>query len=170
MLKITVDRKVIINVFKFQQWLLCWGPWHLAFANAFQATAIEGRLVGMNGVTIPYLYLGIFDGHGGAGCAIKERFFFSHFFPIVGIDGRFLNCSSNLQTYFGRNNKFLAQVSKELHAILHEGLEDVLPYMAFPEKMNSSATVTPNGSSNRNGMQGQIIWKMNYIYIRGIRV
>ncbi len=60
---------------------------------------IEGRLVGMNGVAIPYMYLGIFDGHGGSGCAIK--------------------------------------VSKELHAILHEGLEDVLPYMAFPEKMNS---------------------------------
>lgn len=80
--------------------------------NEDQATVIEGRLVGMNGVAIPYLYVGLFDGHGGAGCAIK--------------------------------------VSKELHAILHEGLEDVLPYMAFPEKMNSP---TPNGSNNKNGMQ-----------------
>ena len=34
---------------------------------------IEGQLVGMNGVAIPYLYLGLFDGHGGAGCAIKAR-------------------------------------------------------------------------------------------------
>ena len=39
----------------------------------FQATVIEGQLVGMNGVAIPYLYLGLFDGHGGAGCAIKAR-------------------------------------------------------------------------------------------------
>ena len=46
---------------------------------------LEGRLVGMNGVAIPYLYIGLFDGHGGAGCAIKEQpesefipFFFPH--------------------------------------------------------------------------------------------
>ena len=45
----------------------------MLFVNAFQATVIEGRLVGMNGVAIPYLYLGLFDGHGGAGCAIKVR-------------------------------------------------------------------------------------------------
>ena len=44
-----------------------------SFSNSFQATVIEGQLVGMNGVAIPYLYLGLFDGHGGAGCAIKAR-------------------------------------------------------------------------------------------------
>ena len=47
-------------------------------------------------MTIPYLYVGLFDGHGGAGAAVK--------------------------------------ISKELHSMLHEGLEDVLPYMTNPDK------------------------------------
>ena len=46
--------------------------WIGTYKKTFQATVLEGRLVGMNGVAIPYLYIGLFDGHGGAGCAIKE--------------------------------------------------------------------------------------------------
>ena len=51
----------------------------------FQATVIEGQLVGMNGVAIPYLYLGLFDGHGGAGCAIKARKSSTHTFKPAQI-------------------------------------------------------------------------------------
>jgi len=58
---------------------------------------VESKLIGMNGVTIPYLYIGIFDGHGGPGAAVK--------------------------------------VSKELHGLLHESLEDVLPYIVNPDKL-----------------------------------
>eukprot|EP00095_Tigriopus_kingsejongensis_P001652 maker-scaffold801_size95070-snap-gene-0.20 protein:Tk01652 transcript:maker-scaffold801_size95070-snap-gene-0.20-mRNA-1 annotation:"hypothetical protein DAPPUDRAFT_323991" len=70
--------------------------------NEDQATVHEGKLKGMNGVEIPYLYVGIFDGHGGWGAAIK--------------------------------------VSKELHTMLHEGLEDILPYMVNPEKLCDQPT------------------------------
>ena len=52
--------------------------------------------MGANGVSIPYLYVGLFDGHGGAGCAVK--------------------------------------VSKELHKLLHESLDDVLPYFSDKNK------------------------------------
>lgn len=68
--------------------------------NEDQATVHEGQLKGMNGVIIPYLYVGVFDGHGGSGAAVK--------------------------------------VAKELHGILHEGLEDVLPYMVSANKPSSN--------------------------------
>jgi protein phosphatase 1H len=41
--------------------------------NEDQATVVEGKLIGMNGVTIPYLYVGVFDGHGGPGAALKVK-------------------------------------------------------------------------------------------------
>ena len=62
-----------VNVFTTFESSLTASFIRLLLVNAFQATVIEGRLVGMNGVAIPYLYLGLFDGHGGAGCAIKVR-------------------------------------------------------------------------------------------------
>ncbi len=39
--------------------------------NEDQASVAKGRLLGVNGVAIPYLYVGVFDGHGGTGAAIK---------------------------------------------------------------------------------------------------
>ena len=48
-------------------------------------------LGGKSKSTIKYLYIGLFDGHGGPGCALKA--------------------------------------SKELHQIVHEGLDDALHYI-----------------------------------------
>ena len=45
---------------------------------------------------IPYLYIGLFDGHGGPGCAVKA--------------------------------------SKELHQIVHEGLDDALEFIVAAHK------------------------------------
>ncbi|TRY76263.1 hypothetical protein TCAL_02675 [Tigriopus californicus] len=78
--------------------------------NEDQATVHEGQLKGMNGVIIPYLYVGVFDGHGGAGAAVK--------------------------------------VSKDLHGILHEGLEDVLPYMVSVNKPCPNVEVEELSSSS----------------------
>ena len=57
-------------------------PSHIGYAEAInagkskfnedQATVVEGELTCSNGVRrIPYLYVGLFDGHGGTGCAVK---------------------------------------------------------------------------------------------------
>ena len=69
-----------------------------------------------NGVEIPYLFIGLFDGHGGSGAGIK--------------------------------------VAKEMHQILHEGLEDVLPYMLNPDKI-----LDPNDNNNKvlNNSKAEII-------------
>ena len=52
--------------------------------------------------SINYLYIGLFDGHGGPGCAVKA--------------------------------------SKELHQIVHEGLEDVLEKIMFAFKKEQEGT------------------------------
>jgi len=40
----------------------------------------------MNGVTIPYLYIGVFDGHGGPGAALKvKQIFFLLVWSLISL-------------------------------------------------------------------------------------
>ncbi len=39
--------------------------------NEDQATVHSASILGVNGIAIPYLYVGLFDGHGGTGAAVK---------------------------------------------------------------------------------------------------